>query len=273
MRDQSRQPSDLHDHRSVLAYDIETVSTAETPAGEFPPWPTHRPVAVGFAKADCPDGSWIFELEALVIGKLDEAALVRETDKRLAAATTTTTFNGRGFDAPVLRMAAQRNRLFDLKALAAHAHSNRFGAEHADLADLYSGYGGTRKVSLSAICEQLGIPVKTSTSGGDVAALWKAGDVDRIRDYVLEDAVATLIAWFMWSAFRVADEALVTRPLAALAQHIEATPTLRHLQPFVACDLMQWARPRALRAEVAAALDRATKKLARQEDERSFIRS
>lgn len=273
MRDHSRRPSDLHDYRSVLAYDIETISDAETPDGEFPPWPTHRPVAVGFAKADCTDGSWTFDLEALVLGKIDEATLVRETDKRLASTTTAISFNGRGFDAVVLRMAAQRCRVFNVKALAAHAHSNRFGDEHADLADLYSGYGGTRKVSLSAICHELGIPVKTSTSGGDVAALWKAGEVNRIRDYVLEDAVATLIAWFIWSAFRASDEALVTRPLAALAQHIEATPTLQHLQPFVACDLMQWARPRALRAEVAAALDRATKKLARQEDERSFVRS
>jgi predicted PolB exonuclease-like 3'-5' exonuclease len=263
MGDQPRGPG------SILAYDIETVSTAEMPDGSFPPWPTHLPIAIGFARADLRDGNWIFDLEALVVGEIDEDKLLREADKRMAAAEAITSFNGRQFDALVLRLAAQRRRLFGLRALADHAAAHRFGGEHVDLADLYASYG--RKVSLASICDEVGIPVKTTTHGSDVAALWQAGSSAQIRDYVLEDAVATLCLWFAWSAARHADEALITRPLAALARHIEATPALHHLQPFVDCDLMRWARPKALLADIAAAFARSQRKIERQEEERAFV--
>lgn len=255
--------------QSVLAYDIETVSTAEMPDGSFPPWPTHLPIAIGFARAEQREDAWHFDLDALVVGEAGEDKLIREADRRMAEAEVITSFNGRQFDALVLRLAAQRRRLFGLKALSDHAAAHRFGGEHADLADLYASYG--RKVSLAAICDEIGIPVKTSTSGGEVAALWQAGEIDRIRDYVLEDSVATLVLWFAWSAARHADEALITRPLAALARHIEAKPGLHHLHPFVDCELMRWARPRAMNADIVAALARTQNKLRRDEEERAFV--
>lgn len=263
MRDQPHLPG------SVLAYDIETVSTAQMPDGSFPPWPTHIPVAIGFARAELRDTAWRIDLEALVVGEIDEDKLLREADLRMQEVEAITSFNGRQFDALVLRLSAQRRRIFGLSGLADHAAAHRFGGDHVDLADLYASYG--RKVSLAAICDEVGIPVKTSTSGGDVAALWQAGQIAQIRDYVLEDAVATLCLWFAWSAARHADETLITRPLAALARHIESTPTLHHLQPFVDCELMRWARPRALQVDIGAALIRAQRKLEQQEQERSFV--
>ena len=114
------------------------------------------------------------------------------------------------------------------------------------------------------------MPIKTDIAGGDVAALWERGEVERIRRYVAEDAVATLILWFAWTASRAATETLVTRPMAALARHLERTPDLGHLAGFVDCALMRWCRPRALHADIAAALDRVTAKLGREEDERAF---
>lgn len=271
MRDSPRRSSTAPSPAAVLAYDIETIAPA-TDDGAFPPWPLHRPIAVGFARAKQQAGSWKFEIDALVVGgDIDETALLREVDQRIAAAGVTTTYNGRGFDALVLRLAAQRCRLWNLKALADHAAANRYAGEHMDLADLYASYN--RKVSLAQICDEVGIPVKTSVSGGDVAALWEAGETRRIRDYVMEDAVATLVLYLAWSAARSADEALITRPLAALARHIEARPELAHLQPFVDCALTRWARPRAMRAELGAALARATARLAREDDERAFTSS
>lgn len=267
MRDQPRQTT-AHP-RQVLAYDIETIAP-QVEDGSFPPWPTHQPVAVGFAEAKrCGDG-WTFDIDALVVaGATDEAALIREADRRMAATDVITSYNGRQFDALVLRLAAQRQRLWGLKALADHAASNRFGGEHLDLADLYASHG--RKVGLASLCDEIGIPVKTDVAGGDVGALWEAGETERIRLYVMEDAVATLCLYFAWTAARAAAEALVTRPLAALARHIEATPDLEHLQPFVDCQLMWWSRPRAMKADISAALSRVTARLQREQDERSFV--
>lgn len=268
MRAPSRSPDRAYMPATVLAYDIETIAPP-MPDGSFPPWPTHRPVAIGFAEAHRRGGEWLFDIEALVVGAdTDEVDLIRAADERMSKVETITSFNGAQFDSLVLRLAAQRARLWDLKALANHAAAKRYDGEHADLADLYSSYG--RKVSLSAIADQIGIPVKTDVSGAEVGALWEAGETERIRRYVAEDAVATLVLWFAWSASRAANEALVTRPLAALAHHIEATPALHHLHAFVDCTLMRWCRPRALKADIAAALERVTARLRREEDERAF---
>lgn len=268
MRGTTRGPDDVRVPGSILAYDIETIAP-QVGDGSFPPWPTHQPVAIGFVEARRCGGSWAFDIEALVVSAdTSEADLIRAADKRMARAGMVTSFNGAQFDSLVLRIAAQRARLWDLKALADHAAAHRYGGEHADLADLYASYG--RKVSLATIAEQIGIPVKTDVSGADVGALWEAGETERIRRYVMEDAVATIVLWFAWSASRAANEALVTRPLAALARHIEATPDLQHLHAFVDCALMRWCRPRALHADVAAALDRLTARLRKEEAERAF---
>lgn len=268
MREPSRRISDTRVPSSILSYDIETIAPP-APDGGFPPWPTHRPVAIGFARAGRQGIDWAFDIDALVVGgEIDEATLVREADRRLASAEIATGYNSRQFDSLCLRLAAQRVRTWDLKALAAHAACPRFDGTHADLADLYASYG--RKVGLAELCREIGIPVKTSTSGGDVASLWEAGEADRIRDYVMEDAVATLCLYFAWIAGRAADEALISRPLAALARHIEATPALACLEPFIDCALTRWARPRAMAADIRAALARITTKLKRAEDERAF---
>lgn len=229
----------------------------------------HRPVAIGFAAAACRGGDWSFDLEALVVSHdTDEAGLIRAADSRVATAGLVTGYNSAQFDSLVLRLVAQRCRIWDARALVDHAATHRYGGEHANLADLYASYG--RKVGLAQLCDAVGVPVKTNVSGGDVAALWDAGDTERIRRYVMEDAVATLCLYFAWTAARHADEALVTRPMAALARHIETTPDLAHLQPFADCALMRWCRPRALKADVAAALGRVTARLRREEDERAF---
>lgn len=268
MRASLRSPDPACHPGAVLAYDLETIAPP-MPDGSFPPWPTHRPVAAGFAQAQQRGDEWTFDLAALVVsGDMQEADLIREAERRMAAVQVVTSYNGRQFDTLVLRLAAQRNRLWNLKATADHAAAHRFGGEHADLADMYSSHG--RKVGLADLCDAIGIPVKTDVSGGDVAALWEAGETERIRLYVQEDAVATLCLYFAWTASRAADEALVTRPMAALARHIEATPDLAHLAAFVDCALMRWCRPRALHADVAAALARITARLRREEDERSF---
>jgi len=268
MRASSRLPDRVRTPSTILAYDIETIAP-RLKDGSFPPWPTHRPVAIGFAEARNRGGDWTFDIEAMVVaGDTSEADLVRAADQRMAKVDTVTSFNGAQFDALVLRLAAQRERLWELKALAGHAATPRYSGEHADLADLYASFG--RKVGLAAICDQIGIPVKTDVAGSDVAALWQAGEAERIRLYVMEDAVATMCLYLAWSASRAGDEALVTRPMAALARHIQAMRDLQHLHAFIDCALMRWCRPRALRADVAAALEQITAKLRREEDERAF---
>jgi hypothetical protein len=61
--------------------------------------------------------------------------------------------------------------------------------------------------------------------------------------------------------------------MAALARHILSVPDLQHLHAFVDSSLMRWCRPRALKADISAALERVTTRLRREEDERAFATS
>lgn len=271
MRDGPRRPSDLHGTQSVLVYDIETISAAEPADGGFPPWPTHETVAAAFLHAQLgPDGRWEFDLQTLVQRGEQDVRFLSDIEEQMTRGATKITYNGRGFDAPVLRLNAMTGRRFDCPSLAEHAGANRFGAEHADLAELFAGYGATRKVSMAELCKPLGIPVKTSTTGADVGQLWRESRIDEIASYVREDVVATYLLWLHWSAFRASEEALITRPMAALMRHLERDPELAHLRPFVDSDLARWARSRAMRADVTAAIGRADRKLGREQDERAF---
>lgn len=262
-----------HPPISVGAYDLETISPAQHEDGSFPPWETHVPVAVGFARTELRGGDYAVSLHASVATPGGEAKLMVELDRHLATVERACGFNSRGFDAPVARMAALRARQFSLPALASHAGSYRYASEHIDLLDQLTSQGAARRLPLSAVAAELGVPVKTTAHGGDVAEQWRAGEHETIRRYVMEDAVVTLVLYHAWAAFQIADEAQVTRPLTAIARMIDTTPDLSYLRPIADCDLVRWARPRALRAQVADALASASAKLKRDEVEKSFVDS
>ncbi|PZO75002.1 MAG: hypothetical protein DI632_12595 [Sphingomonas hengshuiensis] len=266
-----KRPSDEHATEHVVTFDLETVVDVEPEDGSFPPWPRHRPVAAAFLRADWnADGPYTFALETLICRPGDEAAFYASVDRLLPEGVTSVTYNGRGFDLPVLQIGAMAARQFELEGLAAHTHAPRYGARHCDLADQFSGYGGTRRVPLAELCERLGIPVKTSVHGSDVAALWRAGEIDAIRRYVEEDVLATYILWLHWSAGRAHDERRIAGPLADLAAWVEADATLAHLLPFATCSPALWARPRALHHVVSQALAAAERRVQIAADERAF---
>ena len=161
-------------------------------------------------------------------------------------------------------------RRFELTGVFTHTHAHRYGSKHCDLADQFSGYGGTRRVGLTELCAALGIPAKTSVHGSDVGALWRAGEVDAIQRYVEEDVLATYLLWLHWSAARAGDDKLIAAPLADLSAWIEGRPDFAHLTGFATCRPALWARPRALVQIVSAALTHAERRAQQAADERAF---
>ncbi len=92
----------------ILSYDIETIAPP-MPDDSFPPWPTHQPVAIGFAAAQRGARGWSFDIAAMVVTNgVEEADLLREADRRMGLAEVVTGYNSRQFDALVLRLAAQK---------------------------------------------------------------------------------------------------------------------------------------------------------------------
>jgi Predicted 3'-5' exonuclease related to the exonuclease domain of PolB len=89
----------------LCVLDIETLAP-EAPSGGFPPWPTHRPIVASLLVADqAAYGQWQFAIESVEFG--DEAVAIRRIDELLEGRRAVS-FNGKGFDFPVLSLTATR---------------------------------------------------------------------------------------------------------------------------------------------------------------------
>jgi hypothetical protein len=103
------------------------------------------------------------------------------------------TFNGRGFDIPLLELMAFRygytvKRHFKDK----WAGRNRYGSKHIDLQDFLSNYNAIRmNGGLNLLAKALGKPGKMSTRGDEVYGMFQQGKVQEINDYCIHDVLDT----------------------------------------------------------------------------------
>ncbi len=103
------------------------------------------------------------------------------------------TFNGRGFDIPLLELMAFRygytvKRHFKDKYSARY----RFGTKHIDLHDWMSNYNAIRvNGGLNLLAKVLGKPGKMEAKGEEVYDMFLEGKVEEINDYCIHDVLDT----------------------------------------------------------------------------------
>jgi predicted PolB exonuclease-like 3'-5' exonuclease len=141
------------------------------------------------------------------------------------------TFNGRGFDLPLLELAAFR---YGIAAADHFTNSrNRFNSKHVDLFDWLSNYGACRlSGGLNLLAKLLGKPGKMETAGDQVYEMYKAGRVREINDYCTFD---TLDTYFVFLRTRVLtgeltpeiEQMLVHKARAWLAAKATESPALQ----------------------------------------------
>jgi predicted PolB exonuclease-like 3'-5' exonuclease len=108
-------------------------------------------------------------------------------------------FNGRGFDLPLLELAAFRYGCVLRDHIA--SSRNRYNGNHLDLMDWLSNYGAYRlSGGLDLLSKLLGKPGKMEISGDQVYELYRAGRHQDINDYCLCD---TLDTYFVFLRTRV----------------------------------------------------------------------
>lgn len=102
-------------------------------------------------------------------------------------------FNGRGFDLPVLELAAFRLGISAGGHFAdRHGRRHRYGTRHLDLNDWLSNYGACPiEGGLNLLSKLLGKPGKMSITGHDVWSLHRAGKIKEINDYCMFDVLDT----------------------------------------------------------------------------------
>jgi predicted PolB exonuclease-like 3'-5' exonuclease len=196
-----------------LVFDIETVpdntlwkptapktARSKKPADQVPPLYAHRPIAIGFA---------LFT-EDLVLQNVgcvqsdDEPGLITNFSEWVATLPATlVTFNGRGFDIPVLGLRALRHGLVQRYVTA--AHRKRYSEEHhLDLFEALTEYGalGRSGFSLDTFSQVIGLPGKGEDNGAAVAGLYAKGEHAKINLYCRADVFRTSFLLFRYRLMR-----------------------------------------------------------------------
>jgi predicted PolB exonuclease-like 3'-5' exonuclease len=167
----------------------------------------HKVVAIGLFELD-EEGRAVEEPSALHLPDYTEAESLAFLDQMLRDPKTLVTFNGGGFDLPVLRYRAlatgtpMPNLLSGAGPFGARRgamdYFNRYGSAHIDLMERLSSFGATARPSLAEVLALIGEQAKDGVSGADVERLALEGDWARIGQYVRRDVEMTgklLRAW------------------------------------------------------------------------------
>lgn len=110
------------------------------------------------------------------------------------------TWNGRGFDIPVLLTRAMRYGI-PVKVFRTDGgwnYTQRYDLNHIDLMDLLSLYGVTDRLKLHEIARIMGLPGKKELSGQEVYKAFCQGRVEEIRSYCEQDVLTTLLLFLRY---------------------------------------------------------------------------
>lgn len=182
--------------RSHLVLDIETVLDPELPIAEgseverLPAPPHHQIVVIGVLWFDA--DYKVSRLGVIGEGK-DEATTLRDFSRFLEdRKPELVTYNGRGFDLPVIAARCLRHGVPLRHYYRSRDIRFRYSADgHLDLMDYVADFGAAKPSKLDVIAKLCGMPGKVGISGAEVGPLVHAGRIEEVRNYCLCDVVQT----------------------------------------------------------------------------------
>ena len=176
-----------------LILDIETVPDPDLPPQEdpqkVPPPPFNQIVTLGCMLFEdyVPKKLGVVgehKPESLMLG--DFATYIERTKP------TIITWNGRGFDMPVITSRALRHGISMPWWFRDRNTRYRYSTEgHMDLMDFLADYGATKNTRLDIYAKLVGFPGKIGVDGSQVASMVAAGRLDEVDAYCLCDVAQT----------------------------------------------------------------------------------
>jgi hypothetical protein len=191
----------------AAAHGLEEKSSEEIRSAlgdKFPKHIYHSIVCIGALIAQKRDGVWhVTASGAPHVGERSEKQLIEDFVGKIAdLQAQLVTFNGSGFDLPVLRYRAMLNRV-SAPGLFARNYFNRYSEDAVDLCDVLASFSSNAKATLHVICRALGLPGKPAdVDGGSVEELFRAGRLTDIAEYCETDVVNTFRVWLRYELFR-----------------------------------------------------------------------
>lgn len=188
---------DITPEAAVRKYRDELMETKGT---DFIPYTFQIPVSIALAKVS---GDFrLLSLDVMGRPRFQPHEITRHFWQGWAkkyGKPTFVTFNGRGFDIPLMELAAFRYGLslpewFAIQARSFEQPRNRYNINaHLDLYDMLTNFGATRSFNggLNLAANILGKPGKMNTKGCMVQDMYDAGEYERINDYCRCDVLDT----------------------------------------------------------------------------------
>jgi 3'-5' exonuclease len=172
---------------------------------EFPKLIYHSIICIGALVA-----SWTangYEVQAVGaphIGQRTEKELIESFVSKVGKISPQlVTFNGCGFDLPVLRYRAMIHQVF-APGMHNRSYFHRYTDDCVDLCDVLGSFSYGGKVKLDELSRIMGLPGKPDgLDGSQVEAYFNAGRIQDIADYCKSDVINTYRLWLRHELFRV----------------------------------------------------------------------
>lgn len=185
-----------------------------------------------------------FSVWSLGDANSDEADLVRRFYEGIERyRPTLVSWNGSGFDLPVLHYRALRHSVqaptyWEMgdqeREFRYNNYLSRFHWRHIDVMDVLAGFQGRARAKLDSVATMLGLPGKMGMSGAKVWDEFCAGHLEGIRNYCETDVLNTYLVYlrFQFMRGRLSTEQLEAEH--ALVKATLAASSAAHLHEFAA---------------------------------------
>ena len=207
---------------------------------DFLAWPYHKIVAIGCLSAEIHHegmGKETYHFQHFGCIKSDDE---RELIEKFLAfggreRTLLVSFNGIGFDLPVMRLRALKHAiacpwLFLMQDKWKNYFSRASGEHHDDLLEML---GGRQK--MDEVATMIGLPGKLDLNGSWVADFVAEGRLQEVRDYCETDILNTYLLYLRHQhLIGVLSPEALQKEEARLQEHLLADPEKKHWQDFAA---------------------------------------
>jgi 3'-5' exonuclease len=171
---------------------------------DFPKLIYHSIVCIGALVASrTANGYEVQVVGAPHVGQRSEKELIESFVNKIGQLSPQmVTFNGGGFDLPVLRYRAMIHEVF-APGMHNRAYYHRYTDDNVDLCDVLSSFSYGAKVKLDELSRIMGLPGKPDgIDGSQVEAYFNAGRIQEIADYCKSDVINTYRLWLRHELFR-----------------------------------------------------------------------
>jgi 3'-5' exonuclease len=214
---------------SHLILDIETIPDPELPRADdsekVPAPPFNQIVTLGCMLLE----DYVpARLGCVGEGKSESAILTDFAAWLDRARPCVVTWNGRGFDMPVITSRALRHGVSMPWWFTDRNTRYRFSPEgHFDLMDFLADFGAAKSGRLDVYAKLVGFPGKVGVDGSQVAPMVHAGRIDEVNAYCLCDVAQTAAVFLRTQLLRgVLDRAQYTEHARGLLAFLDAEPRL-----------------------------------------------